>query len=167
MSKQEFEKYLAELPEPPEVDWEQVKREWLEHLAELLARIEGWLNGVAHLGVTYQRTAQKLEEEHLGAYEAPAAQIKFKGREVRVEPIGRLIIGARGRADLVGPFGAARLLLVRSDAESPRDMLRVRRLENDDPNDYVWKLALRPPAMGYVWLDENSFYGALMEVVNA
>jgi hypothetical protein len=45
--------------------------------------------------------------------------LKIGRQEIVMTPIGTLLIGAKGRVDVVGPAGRARLVLVNSQASGP------------------------------------------------
>ena len=91
-------------------------------------------------------------------------------------PVGTLLIGAKGRVDVVGPAGRARLVLVNSEASSP-PTIKVRVSIGGKPEPpavaappkqikWGWKIATSPPTVRYIELTQDSLFQALMEVAN-
>jgi hypothetical protein len=90
-------------------------------------------------------------------------------------PIGTLLIGAKGRVDVVGPAGRARLVLVNSIASGPTIRVTVSIGGKPEPPTaevepkeitWEWKIATSPPAIRYIELTQESLFRALMEVAN-
>ncbi len=61
----------------------------------------------------------ELNEENIGQYSARQMVLKIGSKSVILEPIGTLLIGSKGRVDLVGPTGKAQILLVDSKVSDP------------------------------------------------
>ena len=49
--------------------------------------------------LSLHRTSHQLTEEKIGTYDAPGLEIETKGQVVVLEPVGTIVVGARGRVD--------------------------------------------------------------------
>ncbi len=92
-----------------------------------------------------------------------------------MKPIGTLLIGTRGRVDVIGPSGQTRFLLVNKDASRPNiritgvvrgQQIVPRPEEPQMPVTWTWKIATSPPRIEYIELTQESLFRALMEVSN-
>ena len=63
-----------------------------------------------------------LSEEHLGKYEIPKLKLIVGSEAIVLEPVGRHVLGARGRIDLylIGFKSDARMVLWREDLDGTR-----------------------------------------------
>ena len=108
------------LAEEEAVDWAKERDEWLSHLKVLYDQIESFLAKYIEIGEikrSYRDIA--LNEENIGSYRVRQMILKIGRQEVTLTPIGTLLIGAKGRVDVVGPAGRTRFLLVNSEASRP------------------------------------------------
>jgi hypothetical protein len=87
-------------------------KEWLSHLERLFTDIEAWLEPAKKEGLEIERGKVEISEEYLGTYVAPVLEIAFAGTRVRLEPVGRHVIGALGRVDVFSPLGVHKLVLL-------------------------------------------------------
>ncbi len=55
-----------------------------------------------------------LNEENIGSYIARQMILRIGRQQVTMTPIGTMLIGAKGRVDVVGSAGRTRLVLVNS-----------------------------------------------------
>jgi hypothetical protein len=180
MTKEEFKKVLDEksrvAEEAPAIDWEATKCDWLENLAHFYAMVEGYLAEFQNEGKVKLKTSSvTITEEHLGAYEAESRSILIGADKVDLVPIGTLLIGAKGRVDMVGPAGTAKFILTGKHANGVRISVTIRGetkpaqaapAEPDAPEELVWKLATPPPKIRFFDLEPETFFSALTEVVN-
>jgi hypothetical protein len=114
---------LKEQPATVEQWRTEQKQAWLLALDQLFTNIEGWVKPAKDEGVLEtSRSTIGIVEQDLGAYQAPALEIRARGLTLRFDPIGvrvagvvasggRRLIGLRGRVDLV--CGPIRIPLVR------------------------------------------------------
>lgn len=158
-----------------QVNWEHEKDTWLFSLAQLHNKVVSWLAPyVANHSVQIGQEMVPLVEENIGSYQAPMTTITIGKNHVKLEPIGTLLIGAKGRVDMKGPKGVARLVIVPKESTGPSVRVEVI-LPGQTPSpregtppvsEWVWKLASSPPRITYTELTEESFLDALMGVAN-
>lgn len=95
----------------PPFDSIQEKQDYLQAVQELFGNIRRWLNEAETQGLaTLQERSTEIEERLLGSYEAPLLSVKLPQGSVSFIPVGRMILGARGRVDLSSPKGMFLLL---------------------------------------------------------
>ena len=96
-----------------EIDHDAVRQEWIAKCEALMATILEWLEpleGQALLQV--ERQEIPIYEDQLGEYQAPALRLVFlKSQVLTIRPVGRFVLGAKGRVDLVSG-GAPLAMLV-------------------------------------------------------
>ena len=117
----------------------------------------------------------ELNEENIGSYSARQMILKIGRQEITMTPVGTLIIGAKGRVEVVGPAGRTRLLLVDGKASRPTIKVTVSIRGKPEPPavaaapkviKWAWKIATSPPTIQYLELTQESLFQALMEVAN-
>ncbi|TBX74443.1 hypothetical protein E0I74_26775 [Rhizobium laguerreae] len=163
---------------PPELKMRPM--EWMASLAQLYADIESFLADHVNRGairISYEET--ELQERYIGNYSARTMLIAIGREEVRLTPVGTLVIGGRGRVDVTGSAGDIRLVLIHKDARRPQDLIKVTIKDETSRDqdaiasprsgaeDYTWKIATPPPSVYFDELTKSSFYEVLMEVSNA
>lgn len=101
MSLKEKLKQELETSQKRQVDWEKRKSDWLKSVEELQELIVGWFSDYQSEGlVSFSYTDKTHSEEYIGEYKVRVLHLNFaNGREVVVEPMGTLIIGAWARFD--------------------------------------------------------------------
>jgi hypothetical protein len=175
MGKKQFEVFLnskaLEKKRERPIDWNATKREWLASLEAFYHEIEQWLAEYTASGkIEIERSEILLEEEQLGKYRAEMRVLKIGTDRVILRPIGTLLIAACGRVDMEGPKGTVKFILTGknstgvkisfSDGTSRGDEKAQRREE------LVWKIATPPPGVQFFELTPDSFFDALMKIVN-
>jgi hypothetical protein len=101
--------------------------------------------------------------------------VQIGRRQITMTPVGTLLVGAKGRVDVVGPAGRTRFVLVSSEASSP--VIKVTVSIGGKPDSlapevtpkeikWAWKIATSPPTISYIELTQESLFQVLMEVVN-
>ncbi len=180
MTKEEFKKVLDQkvraAKEAPKIDWNAERREWLENLACFYRKVEEYLAEFQNEGkVKLEKSTVTVTEDHLGQYEAECMSIQIGDDEVKLIPIGTLLLGAKGRVDMVGPAGTAKFVLTEKHSKGIRISVTVRgeakgAQEAAPPptarDEFVWKLATPPPKVRLIELRPETFFSALTEVVN-
>ena len=117
----------------------------------------------------------ELNEENIGSYKVRQMILRIGRQEITMTPVGTLLIGAKGRVEVVGPAGRTRLLLVKSGASGPTVKVSVSIGGKPEPPavrarpeeiTWAWKIATNPPTVRYIELTQDSLFQALMEVAN-
>jgi hypothetical protein len=101
--------------------------------------------------------------------------VQIGRQQITMTPVGTLLVGAKGRVDVVGPAGRARFVLVNSEASGPVIKVTVSiggKPESPGPEitpeeiKWAWKIATSAPTIRYIEFNRESLFQALMEVVN-
>ncbi len=103
--RQRVEKQSAETFDPAEE-----LENWLGTLSQLYSTIESYLATYVSSGdiqVEYQQV--ELNEEFSGPYKAKQMTIKIGHQQVTLKPVGTMLIGSRGRVDVLGASRPGRL----------------------------------------------------------
>ena len=157
------------------VDWAKWRDEWLQHLRNLYDQIESFLKEYIESGeIKPDYRDITLNEENIGLYKARQMILNIGRQQITLIPIGTLILGSKGRVDVVGPSGNSRFLLVNSDASAPTIKVTVTVGGKPPPVPeaavkeikWAWKIKTSPPAIQYIELTRDSFFQVLMEVTN-
>jgi hypothetical protein len=182
MTKQEFEIFLdekeREAKNVPTIDWEARKQEWLKSLEKLYDDVNTWLKTYIESDkIRIEQGEVTLEEQHLAKYKAGTRTLYIGAEQVSLQPVGTLLIGARGRVDMEGPKGTVKFILTGkrsngirismsvADSRQPAPV-RASNPRQQEPEEWVWKIATPPPKVEFIELTAEVFMGALMEVVN-
>jgi hypothetical protein len=182
MTKQQFETFLEakarETKTPDPVDWIARKQEWLKSLEMFYRQVELWLKDYLATGkIEMKRGDETLQEQHLGTYHAESLVLTIGMDRVVLQPIGTLLIGARGRVDMQGPKGTVKFILTGEHSDGIHVSISeagpkggapapLRKPRPKPSEEWVWKIATPPPMVRFIELTPESFFGALMEVVN-
>jgi hypothetical protein len=174
----EFVKRQQPLSEAERFDWIKRRDEWLGDLKTLYSKIEAFLKEYVDNGsISLDYKEHRIIEENIGAYESRLMIVRIGRQEITLRPIGTFLIGSRGRVDVEGSAGRAKLALVDKDAASMRSANKVRILGPGEPRppaeeapkhiEWTWKIVTPPPAVAFLELNKDSFFQLLMEVSNA
>ncbi len=180
MKKTVFDEFVKnqQQPEIPEGFWENQRDEWLRFLDALYQRIEGFLSKYTSSGeINIEYTPITLTEENIGSYQVRKALLKIGRSVVTLLPVGTLLIGSKGRVDVLGPRGTTvPILLINSKIQKASDMIRVQVSIGGKPTDppkeepkeitWEWKMLTRPPERRFIELTQEAFFEMLMEVAN-
>jgi hypothetical protein len=160
-----FDEFVKSQQEPahPEIDWNKKRDEWLERLDERQIQIES--------------QPIDLYEENIGAYSAKQLTVKIGRKRVLFRPVGTLLIGSKGRVDVIGPRGTSvPMLLIDSKARKASDLIRVQvgvdgklpEVPKRGPGEvsWEWKMITRPPERRFIELNPETFYEMILEVAN-
>src|SRR6267154_885642 len=153
--KSEFDAFVQaqQKSAQPDIDWNKQRDEWLSCLEGLYKEIEALLDEYVQGGqilLRYQDVS--LNEEEIGVYQTRRLIIKIGGKEIVLEPIGTLLIGTKGRIDVMGPAGRTRFMLVDKDSTRPQVRVTVqvdpRRAPAPEPPkktpQWTWKIVTSP-----------------------
>jgi hypothetical protein len=163
----QFEEFLEQEAEQDDslvIDYEQEKKEWLAKIDEFYALIQEFIGDYLKQGKIIQELKIiQLQEDYFGEYDVKQLILKIGKKRLIFKPIGRFLIGFnRGRIDLSSDVGTVRFVLLPKELESPQVIDF-----NHSHAKWCWKIATSPPKVSYLELTEQSFFEALMEVVNA
>jgi hypothetical protein len=175
-----FDEFVKSQQEPArsKVNWAKERDEWLKRLGELNERIRGYLGEYISSGqIQIESHPIELTEENIGTYMVEQITLKIGRKLVRFQPVGTLLIGSKGRVDVIGPRGTAvPLLLVNGKATRASDMVRVYVglggkppvVPKQEPGDikWEWKMITRPPERRFVEITQETFFQMIMEVAN-
>lgn len=159
----------------PKVNWKKRRKEWLNHLSNFYQKVEEFLNDYVVTGqISINYSVKSIIEDGLGEYEVNTATIKIGPSEIKLEPIGTNVIGAKGRVDMNGLNGTVKFVLVDQEASEPRTSVPIWiRGEKPPPLPakpkcikWTWKISTPPPYLRYIELEPESFFDAVMEVAN-
>jgi hypothetical protein len=92
-----------------------------------------------------------------------------------------MLIGSKGRVDVVGSAGRSRLVLINKAAKSAHDLIKITvtvvdpkkptvpltpKSEKREPIEWAWKIVNSPPATTFMDLNAASFMQMILEVSN-
>ncbi len=177
MTRQAFDDYIKKAnvrAQSSKVDWDQQRDEWLSHLRKFYEMVDGFISDYveAHQ-LSCTRSTKTLNEDNIGSYTVDALSIRINSITITLTPIGTLLIGGKGRVDMVGPKGKVKFVLVPKGSTGPR--IVVRTVDPNDPpeaqteepiNEWEWRIMTSPPQTSYLPLDGDAFYSAFLEVLN-
>ncbi len=179
MEVQDFDEFVRREREAAAetVDWDDERKEWLDYLDKLYKKVESLLDKYLSSGqIQRERRPVNLNEEHIGTYVADQLVLKIGPKNVVFEPIGTLLVGSKGRVDLVGPAGKAQLLLVDSKASGPASLIHVTVGVGKKPPapppkptreiKWEWKIVTRPPERRFIEITQQTLFQLIMEVAN-
>ena len=185
MQTQDFASFVASQQEPPqnlaadnELTAEEIRQEWLHNLDKLYAQVAEMLREFVDNGaIRFNFTDVTLHEEELGSYTVKKMEIQIGRKLVVLEPVGTLIVGSKGRVDIIGSAGRTLLLLVRKSAKSAKDLIKIdvslnSKLISPNPppsvdEESAWKIVQRGIQTSFVDVDKDSFFALLMELSGA
>ena len=154
-----------------QIDWGKRRDEWLQSLNEIYGQIQNWLNDFEENDViSLEYKNKEINEEHIGIYNTSKMIIKIASEQILLDPIGTLLIGAKGRIDMKGKNGTIKIVLVPEHSGSPSIKIDIASGDEPKPEEKVpvkwaWKIATPPPSVKYIELDNDSFSDALLEVI--
>ena len=163
-----------------DMDWNKERDEWLRYLDFLYESIEGFLKSyidAKKIGCHYQEI--ELNEDDIGSYKARKLILRIGRQEITLTPVGTLLIGSKGRVDVLGPAGRTRLVLVDDHIKNPRSFFHVtmhpvgRKSVSPSvppparmPINWTWKILSSPPGLELIELTRQSLFDMIMEVTN-
>ena len=162
-----------------DVDWEKERDEWLRYLEVLYEKVNNFLSGYVASGqIRLEYETVRLDEEHIGSYAAKQMVIGIGRQKVSLVPIGTLLVGAKGRVDVIGPAGRAAILLVDHKAPGAASVIfdvkvgtgGKPRAPSELPKatnvQWEWKIVSRPPERRFIEITQQSLFDLIIEVAN-
>ncbi|GEM_PF-299237 len=179
MSKKDFEFFLEKQDlkkrNEEQIDWNERKKDWFRHIDEFYLMVQDFMREYLNQGkVSIHFSSLTLNEEYIGSYETKKLHLMTGNQEVIFSPVGTRMIGSGGRIDMEGRAGKVRFVLVDKNKESSGISVRVF-TDGDFPKEnkaerkeitWAWKIATPPPSVTLISLNEDTFFDALMEVIN-
>lgn len=177
MTRQAFDDFIKEAnvrAEHSKIDWDQQRKEWLSYLKQFYDIVDGFISEYveAHQ-LSCTRSKKTLNEENIGSYDVDVLSIRINTITITLTPIGTLLIGGKGRIDMVGPKGKVKFVLVPKGSTGPRIVTRIvdshdsSEVREEEPiNEWEWRIMTSPPQIRYLPLDGDAFYSAMLEVLN-
>lgn len=168
----------VKLSDETPVDWQAQKAEWLRYLDNLYSQVNQYLKSYVDAGdIVIGFREVNLNEEFIGPYSAREMIITIGGKVIKLEPIGTLFIGFKGRVDVVGPLARARLVLLNEKVKSLSQIFHFssrvvgKSSLPPPPNprvdiNWVWRIMTRPPRQEIVEINKETFSNLLMEISN-
>jgi hypothetical protein len=182
MDVKEFDEFVKRQQGPTpgvaSIDWDNERKEWLDYLDKLYQKIESLLDKYVSAGqIQREYRPVELNEENIGSYSARQMVLRIGRQSVVLEPIGTLLVGSKGRVDIIGPAGKAQLLLVDSKASGPASLIHVTvgvggKLPAPPPPKslqelkWEWKIVTRPPERRFIEITQQTLFQLIMEVAN-
>jgi len=182
MSKKDFDEFLSakekEQDDIPKIDWEAEKAEWLSYLDSLYNLFHKCLDDYVKKGkikISYDEIS--VTEEYVGSYKAKRMIIELAGEKIILKPVGTNIIGAKGRVDITGKYGSAKIVLVDSrmkgigdhikvSTHAAKETLKEDKKYHEETIIWEWKFVTAPPARLYQPINEETIYSVIMELSN-
>ena len=177
MTRQAFDDFIKEAnvrAQNSKVDWDEQREEWLSYLKQFYDMVDGFISDYveAHQ-LSCTRSKKTLNEGNIGSYDVDVLSIKISTITIILTPIGTLLLGGKGRIDMVGPKGKVKFVLVPKGSTRPRIVVRTvdshdaSEAHTEEPiNEWEWRIMTSPPQISYLPLDGDAFYSAMLEVLN-
>ena len=155
------------------VNWEKTLIEWKAHVSKLYDQVEHWIKGSGvSQKVTIERELISISENYIGSYKIDQLLLKVGDNIIRFIPQGRLIIGSRGRVDIVCGSKKALLLLLGRNAQPSITVQEFHsKSENENPKkapsqDLVWKISSQIPTIEVKLFTENEFAEVFEQLIS-
>jgi hypothetical protein len=185
MKKKEFESYLESTLEKEVANSDFVKKElsdWHDYLDMLYKNIlKSWIGEYIEKGlIKFKKNKKNIYEEFSGTYEVESLELNINGKFVIFEPIGTMLVGSKGRVDVVGKNGTVSLILVDKDSNGPnieiklftskKELIEDEAKENFSPKkniEWAWKIFLNNNnRIEYIDLNESNFLDIITGLTN-
>ncbi len=102
-----------------QIDWAERRIWWQGRVNDLYSDILEWFEPlIADKVVGVQRDPFEIHEAELGIYTAESLTLLLEPLTFKIAPVGTLVAGGFGRADVIGRAGRAMLLLAPEDDTS-------------------------------------------------
>lgn len=185
MKKKEFESYLESTLEKEVANSDFVKKElsdWHDYLDMLYKNIlKSWIGEYIEKGlIKFKKNKKNIYEEFSGTYEVESLELNINGKFVIFEPIGTMLVGSKGRVDVVGKNGTVSLILVDKDSNGPnieiklftskKELIEDEAKEKFSPKkniEWAWKIFLNNNnRIEYIDLNESNFLDIITGLTN-
>ncbi|MFT0891027.1 hypothetical protein [Pseudochelatococcus sp. G4_1912] len=183
MSRADFDRFVtrqqAEEKAAKAFDPAQELVEWRHYLQLLFESVAEYMKSYISQGtakIDYRDV--ELNEEFSGPYTVQEMLLKIGASTVVFKPVGTMLIGAKGRVDVQGPRGSARIALVNKALEHPRQLIKVTtHIAGEQPSEiapmpevnieWAWKLITPAPDIRFITLNQDVFFDMVLAIVDA
>lgn len=84
-----------------QVDWDKVRVDWIRQIEEFMNEVKKWIVKTQKEGlIDVAEKEIEIKEENIGKYKVPSLELIIGAESIKINPVGRLIIGASGRVDI-------------------------------------------------------------------
>jgi len=181
MSKSKFEEFLQEEDlEIVKINWDEKKEFFIEKINEFYRQMDTFLKPYQDK-ISLKSESHNINEDYIGSYQVDKKLLHIKNKDITFTPIGTNLIGAWGRIDMEGENGIVKFVLVPEKNDVPKIETAIL-LTNEDKRKWqekqdeiairnkeakkIWKIATPAPNIKYIDMNEETFFDALMEVIN-
>ncbi len=181
MSTSKFEEFLQEKDtEVIKIDWNINKNFFIKKIDEFYSQMDTFLEPYkSKMNIKNENSI--INEDYIGTYEVKKRILHIKNSYITFTPIGTNLIGTCGRIDMEGINGVVKFVLVpennnlfkvkTSILSTEQDKKEWQQKQNKITNENkeankIWKIVTPPPNVYYMDLDRETFFDALMEVIN-
>ncbi len=144
------------------VDWDSRKRWWIGKINDLYTDIEKWCKP---LDIHVDKFDITVQEQFIGNYITQKLTFNIGSTSFLFVPIGRNIIGGRGRVDILYKNSKSKLILF-AKGELSKNINSSEDLNNPEPKDTEWYFINSSPRDRNL-LTEQSFLAFLSEKAGA
>lgn len=135
-----------------EIDKGKIIKDWKGELEALYNDLESWLNPSEN-SIQTLKTDTTITEHLLGQYSVPALSVTIDDSTyLNFVPVGKHVIGARGRVDVISSKGKEATLILLAENEEPRIVITVTERKKRNPPEKLaeaaekklsWRIAQR------------------------
>lgn len=151
--------------------------EWFYYIDLLYKKINSFMAPYLNKGMaTISYNNITLTEDFSGSYQIRQMLLKIGRSTITFTPIATMLIGAKGRVDVQGPSGGARLILINEKVTNASQLITVRvsrpgdappALPKNQDINWAWKIISSPPKMDFVDLTEDSLSDMILTVAQS
>jgi len=148
--------------------------EWKYYLDFLYKEIENFMSSYTSKGMaTISYDNITLTEDFSGSYSIRRLFLKIGRSTITFTPLGTMFIGSKGRVDVQGPSGGARLMLMNKKVTNTYQLFTPRSSPLGEPPpalpkvqdiEWAWKIMPSPPKMDFIDLEKDSFSDMILNV---
>jgi len=162
-----------------EFNWDKQKEDWLNYLKLFYDEVNTWLECYIAEGlITCKFEKKSITEEYIGTYTVEKMILTLAGEKVVFDPVGTLLIGTKGRIDLVGRKTIVFLLINKNnkgidvnftirDENNTQSVNIPKKVKNTDEPIWEWKILDRSlGTIQYQDFNKELFLKSLMKVAN-
>lgn len=149
-------------------------QEWIHYLNLLYTQITSFMSTyISEKMATISYDEITLTEDFSGSYSIRRMFLKIGRSTITFTPLGTMFIGSKGRVDVQGPSGGARLMLMNKKVTNARQLFTIRSSRLGEPPpalpkvqdiEWAWKIMPSPPQMDFIDLEKDSFSDMILTV---